>query len=113
MENMRFLVTLIFGLALFWGNSQVFACEHSSSETTVKEVSLNHHKHHVFRTVSKVVKFSSCCSGVSMTCCLTVTNNLNIVKSSHRVSEELFLHSDTYKSYVAYTQLRPPCRNFV
>lgn len=108
---MRFLCLALLALFLLGFNARAFSCEHTS-DTTEAIVVQKSHNFHIRKTVgvSPLEKsIGSCCSSFGMTCCLTVTNAINIVQPSYRVSEEIFLQADNYKSFVSYTLQRPPC----
>lgn len=108
---MRFLSLALLALFLLGFSVGAYSCEHASNTTvtTVVQKSHNFHSHKVVRVSSQEQSIGSCCSVSGMTCCLSVTNALTIVQPSYRVSEELFLQSDNYKSFVSYTLQRPPC----
>ena len=108
---MRFLCLALLALFLLGFNARAFSCEHAS-DTTVTTVVQKSHNYHLHKTVGIFApekSIGSCCSSLGMTCCLTVTNAINIVQPSYRVSEEIFLQADNYKSFVSYTLQRPPC----
>ncbi len=115
---MRFLSILVFAFMLLSVNSDVFACEHSNDNSEITQVSSSYSfkkdsLHNIQRISHKVIQVSYCCTGVGMICCISVTNTLNLNKPIHQYSEEVIPQSDNYKSYVAYTQQRPPCSTVV
>lgn len=115
---MRFLSILVLAFMLLSVNSDVFACEHSNDNSEITQVSSSFpfkkdSLHNTQRISHKVIQVSCCCTGVGMICCIGVTNTLNLNKPIHQYSEEVVPQSDNYKSYVAYTQQRPPCSTFV
>ncbi|MDY6419776.1 MAG: hypothetical protein SPK70_09790 [Succinivibrio dextrinosolvens] len=116
---MRFLSLLLFALMLLFVNGRVYACEHSSDSVEIvgSSVSYSSYKketiHKTYGSKARILQINYCCSGIGMSCCLSVSNTLNFSKSIHQFSERRSSQTDNYKSYIAYMQQRPPCSSDV
>ncbi len=110
---MRIICLALLALFLLGFNAKVYCCEHAVDTTEITLVQNSHNSHKAIRGSPLEQGIGLCCSGLGMTCCMTVTNTLNISKPVYRVSEEMYLQDDNYKSFVAHTLQRPPCDQVV
>ncbi len=118
---MRFLSLFLLFILLLNPSAQASACEHSVSPAELSQVlgrysfikaffQENDCDSQNYRISPKISHINFCCTSGVMNCCLSVTNTLTLIKSIHQISEKIVPESDNYKSYVAYTQQRPPCQ---